>query len=402
MPENATKALIVLGLALSLPVALFAQGGPPPGGPPGGPPSATVQVDCAAGDSIQAALNNPAQELTIEISGICDQYVEVTRSNVILRGATDPSPDALTTPLPDGIHFTGSLPIENALLVKNTFFVTIESLSLTGGTSGLSVNNSFAVRLTNCRLEDSGFAGAFVNSARVTMVDTLVTGNASRGVRVGNAGFFTCLNCTIENNPGGGERFGRGVELQEGSALVLRGTRIAGDARGIQGGGTMFVGVLSFLDGAAVPLIASSISSSPSTSPEDPNPGFGFSFDLDFGATLAMDGFGGGEITPQIIEGPIRLRRNSHIQLRDVTQTIPGGFNSGNQIVGHSSLEASRSTTLVGDLQIFGFSSADLRDPATVLGSLNCSTAGDASCNDPAVTLPLGGTTSNCGQCMKP
>ncbi len=35
MPENATKVLLALGLALCLPAALSAQ---PPGGPPGGPP----------------------------------------------------------------------------------------------------------------------------------------------------------------------------------------------------------------------------------------------------------------------------------------------------------------------------------------------------------------------------
>ena len=174
-PWLRTIAAILLVLLLPPPVLADSDSdsdsdsGPPP------PPTATVVVDCdkPIPDSINEALTTPAVELTVEIRGICDEFVKVTRSNVILRGATQPAPDALISPLPDGIHFTGSLPIPNALFVRDTFSVTIENLSLTSRTGGLSVGDSFSILVSNCRLENSGFAGAFVGDSRVTMVDTL-------------------------------------------------------------------------------------------------------------------------------------------------------------------------------------------------------------------------------------
>ena len=65
MTKRSTHTILALGLVHSLPAALSAQHGP--------------------------------------------------RSNVTLRGATDPPPDALTTPLLDEVHFTGDLPIGNAI-----------------------------------------------------------------------------------------------------------------------------------------------------------------------------------------------------------------------------------------------------------------------------------------------
>lgn len=402
-PWPRTAAAVSLALALAAPAV--ADSDSDSDSDPvstGGPPSATVQVDCAAGDSIQAALGTPARELTVEIRGICDEFVEVRRPNVTLRGATDPPLDALTSPLPDGIHYTGSLPITNALFVRDTVLVRIESLSLTSGAAGLSVNDAIAVRVDNCRLENTGFAGAFVTSSYVTMVDTLVTGNRRRGLRLQNAANLSCFNCTIEDNPGGGERRGVGIEVRDGSSLLLGGTRIAGDARAIEAGGSVTVLPLFFLDGAPVtPPVASSLSSSPST-PPDVNPGFGFVVDLDEGATLNMNGFGGGTVTPQTLEGPIRVQQNSYLQLQDVTQTIAGGFTVVNHVAGGSTLEVRTGTTLVGELRVFGFSNADLTGSAAVLGDLACSRGGDAVCDDPAVNVPMAGTTSNCGLCPKP
>ena len=54
--------------------------------------SKTVAVDCAAGDSIAKALEQPGDPLTIDIRGFCDEDVVLSRDRVTLRGS-DPDLD---------------------------------------------------------------------------------------------------------------------------------------------------------------------------------------------------------------------------------------------------------------------------------------------------------------------
>src|SRR6185503_4060518 len=86
----------------------------------------TVKVDCAKGDTINAALaSNPkVQRLTIEISGMCHENVVVTRDRVTLRGS-DPAHDGIQAA--ENTEFTDA-----ALWVRAAALFTVENLTLTG------------------------------------------------------------------------------------------------------------------------------------------------------------------------------------------------------------------------------------------------------------------------------
>ena len=60
----------------------------------------TIQVDCSKGQSINQALRDKAEELIIQISGMCQERVVVTRDNVTLIGS-DPVTDGVTGPALD-------------------------------------------------------------------------------------------------------------------------------------------------------------------------------------------------------------------------------------------------------------------------------------------------------------
>ncbi len=352
-------------VAITLPTTAVAQGPPgggPPGGPPGGgPPSATVQVDCAAGDSIQAALNNRAQELTIEISGTCQENVVIRRGNVVLRGG-DPNLD--------GIEAAGGLPLPNPVDVLSTFQVTLENLKLSGGTFGLGVDYSFAVDVVNCRLEGNSFGGVIAANSNLDLFDTAITGNARRGAIV-NGGSFRCFDCAIADNPGGG--VGIAVLTQEAARVTLVDTVLSGDFKGldVRAGASAFV------------VDASSISSTPDGT------GRGFAVDVR-GAEVNLFG------TP--LEGPVRAR-SSQVDLTGVAQTIPAVFSFGNLIFMDSTLRLVGGSTLAGNLDVQEFSSAVIRGSASVQGNLSCSAGGDAHCDDPGVNV---GGASSCDRCGGP
>ena len=100
------------------------------------PTTATVFVDCNLGRTINNALKKPAVELTIEISGICIEDVEINRNNVTLRG-TDPTVDGIKSD-PEG-------PMRQALTVRNVSMINVENLKLTGAYIGIGINDSFGV-----------------------------------------------------------------------------------------------------------------------------------------------------------------------------------------------------------------------------------------------------------------
>src|SRR5712691_11791438 len=81
-----------------------------------------VRVDCDRGERIRAALRRSADELVIEVRGMCDEDVLVERDKVTLHGA---SPDR------DGIRSTLS-GAHAALMLRRSHDVVVENLKLTG------------------------------------------------------------------------------------------------------------------------------------------------------------------------------------------------------------------------------------------------------------------------------
>ncbi len=321
--------------------------------------SSTISVDCAAGDSIQAALEDPAQELTIEIRGICRENVVVRRDNVVLRGH-DPSAD--------GIEAAGELPLPNPVDVLSTFQVTLENLKLIGGTFGLGVDYSFAVDVVNCRLEGNSFGGLISVNSNLDLFGTTVSGNGRRGAIV-NGGSFRCFDCSITDNSSAG--VGTGILARQAAQVTLVDTVISGDFRGldVRAGSEAFV------------LEASSISSTPDGT------GRGFAVDAR-GADVNLIG--------TVLSGPLRAR-SSKVDLSDVTQTIPAAFSQGNVVTVGSNLRLTQDTTLAGTLEAHEFSNTVVRGTASIQGDLSCASGADAWCENPAVNVA---GASSCGQCV--
>ena len=177
-------SLILYGLS-----PVYAQ---PPGGggnapieqPAPVPDTLTVAVNCAAGDTITAALQEPAVELTIEVSGICSENVIVGRSLVTIRGVTA---NAEITGVETEIvspHFgiTLFIPAGNDVVVEDLTVsaAALWAIGVTGFGAGLPT------RITRCSLERNDIAGLGVFRGRAQVQET----DFSENGRLNSSGEF--------------------------------------------------------------------------------------------------------------------------------------------------------------------------------------------------------------------
>lgn len=325
------------------------------------PATATVAVNCNAGDRIMVALLRPAVELTIEISGICEEDVEILRKNVTLRG-TNPLTDGIR-PDPDGLK-------RQVITVFGTNSIIIENLNLAGANNGIGVNASFGVFVTNCIIEDNSFAGVIAGTAStVRVLDTVIRnigGNPNRGIWATQGSNMSCTGCTIENHV-------RGILLRHGSEMLLIDSTVVGTQQGVE------------------VVRASKFRMLAGTSPSTIQGGSGGSQNA-----LVLRDNSSAFLTSGNINGNIRLRRNSVAVLAGTLQSNPSLL--VNVVQSGSSLVARNSASFVGDFFITEFSNVTLPTGSTVSGSLSCSLGADAVCGNPSNVSG----TSNCGQCPTP
>jgi hypothetical protein len=326
------------------------------------PATATVAVDCSKGQSITEALNQRADRLTIEISGICEEDVLISRTHVTLRG-TDPLTDGIR-PAPDG-------PKRQALNVVGVNNINIESLSLSGADIGLAINASFGVFVDNCLIEDESLAGVIAGTASgsINLRDTEITSTAipvpNRGIWATNGSSMFCSGCTISNHE-------RGILLRHGSEMLLEDSTVVGTERGVEVvGGSRFV---SF-DGTS----SSTIEGGSGGSQE----------------ALQLRDNSSALLTNGNINGRIRVVRNSVATLEGTSQLNPSLWNvvsSGSSLVGRDS------ASLDGDFNITEFSDVTLPLGSSTSGSLFCSLGAAAFCDNPSNATDR----SDCGQCLNP
>jgi hypothetical protein len=329
------------------------------------PATLTVAVNCNEGDSITKALRRPAVELTIEISGICEEDVHVLRSNVTLRG---------TDPLIDGIRPAVDDVLNQALNLFGVNTILIENLKITGGRMGIGINYSFGVTLRNCLIEENDFGGviAGTGSGSIFLHNTVITStavapdNPRRGIWVTNGSNLTCDNCTVENHR-------TGILLDKGSEMSLIGStvrmaRIAVEARGGSRLMTRFA--------------------------SDPNTFEGNTLPGSLRAAIRLIGNASADLGRDTILDRIIVEQKSAATLRGSFQIN----SSSNRVDSGSSLVARDDATLDGDFLITEFSNLTLPERSIFGGSLSCSMGADAFCFDPLRAT----SSSNCGQCFNP
>jgi len=150
----------------------------------------TVNVDCAAGDTIARALTkgDDRKSLTILISGTCNENVVVNRSDIKLAagasGATLAGPDATL----DTIRVTGSR-------------VTIDGITVTGGRNGITGDGAAGLIVQNAVVQGTGRTGiAYVHGASGIVDHVVVQNNSVRdGIAIESA-YAAVINSQITLN----------------------------------------------------------------------------------------------------------------------------------------------------------------------------------------------------------
>jgi hypothetical protein len=360
MKRKGALLFLATGLVLLGPAMAVAQGGPRGGGPPGGaepgppvPATLTVQVDCAAGDSIAAALARPATKLTIEISGLCTEDVVIRREQVTLRG-TDPSADGLRGVGP------GTLPADGVLRIVGTRAVRIENLALLGGArNGLAVVQSLGVTVINCRISDNARIGVTASGTSfVDMADTAVHDNLAGGLAAFDSSVIGCRRCTIS----GGDNVALATRSSE--IEIVDGT-LSGRNQGLVAN----VGAVIYANRSALSASREAL----------------------FAGDLGEISVTGGTLSGAIVG------QGKSLVVLDGVQQAAGTWD--NVLKLDSTAQVTGSSSLSGRLSMMGVSNLLLEAGSMLAGDLSCASGSNAFCEDPA---GVSGTVTGCTGCVKP
>lgn len=329
--------------------------------------TATVQVDCAKGDTINAALltNTKAQRLTIEISGMCHENVVVTRDRVTLRGV-DPANDGIQA-------------VENAesadvtLWVRGASLLTVENLTLTGGFAGLLATNANhpVTQLTNCRLTGNTNFGIQLENSLVNATDTTFEGvgtGAPAGVFLGSR--LGCGHCTFTS------------QGPTAAMIVINSIASIGQQ-------SVFTGGPVRGDGSAITIVDSTISSS---SPGIPG------INITNGKSVIL--------TRVEIFGRMFFGQGTTAALNAVTQTgigmQPNEASFGSTVVVASAGQPTGGPpnidSYLAHFDLGNFSNLVLQQNSVIDGNMICRSGSNAHCVNPANVTGV----TNCGLCPKP
>jgi hypothetical protein len=177
--------LSVLLLILSASSPSAAQLGPPPA------PSATVTVDCDAGDSLAAALATRADVLTVRFTGTCAEDLLIERDRLILRGL-----DASAV-----IAGADSVPPRSAVLLRGAD-VRLESFTVEGDDfNGIEVRQSSGVVIEGVTSRGNAFDGLLVEEGSSVRLTGFFAQNNNFGIEVaGNSTLGTAGPIVVSGN----------------------------------------------------------------------------------------------------------------------------------------------------------------------------------------------------------
>jgi hypothetical protein len=352
------KIIIVLGLLISL-AAITADA----------QETATVRVKCNNGQKINQALKHRpnADNLIIEIEGMCNENVMVTRDRVTLKG-TDPASDGIQA-------VSNTTPIDVALWVRGAHQVSVENLKLTGGFAGLlasEVSTPFLL-MKNCRLEGNTNYGVQLESALLQAENSVFSDNGFINAGVFLSSRFGCNGCTLAN-PGGGIGGTTKTNL-----LLFQGS----------------IGVISnstFTDGGINANGASAFITDSSVDGNAPN------------ASLSASQ-GAVNLTRVQVGGPLRFVQSSNALLSGVTQTrseTPNLVDDNSYTkIGNAAPATGGGPSIpsvVFGFNLSNFSTSSLLGTSQINGNVTCSAGANKFCANPANVSGA----STCGLCPKP
>jgi hypothetical protein len=182
----------------------FAAPGPPPG-------PVSVTVDCGAGETVQQAIDtaDPAQPLTVTISGSCTESVAVFRDNVTLQAAA--SGGGIASPSGGG----------GPALTVGGRDVSLQSLALAGnGAPSLVTASGATVQTTDLHVTGDGVIAG--ESSSLSLADITIDNCQNAGVSANNGATVYLY---------GGSLKGCGVKALTGGSMFLRNGVSVTDAR---------------------------------------------------------------------------------------------------------------------------------------------------------------------------
>ena len=164
----------------------------------GGSGGETHVVDCGAGATIQAAMDQARPGDTIMITGTCNEAVEVDKDGITLDGGG--------TAVIDGMNQDAA-----AVLIKGHQNVTIKGLTVQNGLNNVKIVEGAAAWLENVTARgsrskegyDSSFGILVSASASAVLTGAIVANdNAGQGILVSNSSsVFVAGNVVIEGVP---------------------------------------------------------------------------------------------------------------------------------------------------------------------------------------------------------
>jgi hypothetical protein len=277
--------------------------------------AATVNVDCAAGQSLQGAINtlDVVGPHTINVTGTCKENILIDQR------------DRLTIQGPAGgtATLSGATSTAHVVSVFRSHAIVLRRLVITGGARGVFLRHGSELRIEGSRIEYNTDTGLFpIENSTVLVGGTqaaqavAITYNTGAGI-FANGSFITIGGfTTIEDNGG------RGVIMQGGRSFIQ------GPGNGIRRNGSRGPGFggVRLLKGAALDLTGVDVSAN-----------FGPGVEAEFNAVLFLTN----ATIANNLEHGVRV-------LRGAVANIP----AGNAILGNGGANLTCDTTglVVGDL----------------------------------------------------
>ncbi len=210
-----------------------------------GPP----QVDCGAGESIQAALDSAVDGDTINVSGICNEAITIAKNGIRLiamPGAEIIAPAgsdldavrvrALNVLITGFSAITGE---SRGILVQRSGSATIRDNTIMNSVrQGIRVGESSSARINNNTVTNNGNHGIFITDSSFARVDgnNMITSNARIGIIVSGSSHARIFDNTITGN------LASGILLASGGSADIDGNVITDNA---------FHGIEFFLNSSA-------------------------------------------------------------------------------------------------------------------------------------------------------
>jgi hypothetical protein len=328
------------------------------------PAQVTVTVDCGGGETIADALETPAEELIIEVSGLCHELLHIVGRRVVIRG-TDPTLDGIRPPAGATDYFAlVQIDYINFDRAESAPGVVLENLSISeSAANGVRVFFS-DVDLVNTRVENNAFIGVgAAEGSYVEVYDSVIAGNGLTGARARSAGWLTLDGCTVSDNGDSG------INGTLAGVVVATETTITGSPWG----------AISGWHSSVVAISSSTVSGSRAA--------------LYAGAEV--------DVRDSILEASLLVDEGGSVFLSNVTQTAlsepyPGFPEDAYNLFDLGVVRIYEGTTLLGTTWVNSWSRLRM-DPGTLMdGDLICGTGGDAWCSDAS---QISGSIGGCELC---